>query len=112
MAPYRVSNLNSETSLGFTPISLRQSSNKPTQSPKVPIFNIEAMRSLPYTLTQWLFCHRYVSGSTHRKNLTIRPVALFCFEGCRTLLHIGIQTFFGVFTLEKYLLVLALERQR
>src|SRR5437660_686464 len=41
--PYSVSNLKALTSLLLTPISLRHSSNSPTQSPKVPILKVEAI---------------------------------------------------------------------
>src|SRR5437660_12774212 len=44
--PYSVSNLKALTSLLLTPISLRHSSNSPTQSPKVPILKVEAILPL------------------------------------------------------------------
>src|SRR6185369_4785406 len=107
MAPYRVSKLKLAISSWLTPISLRQSSKSPTQSLKVPIFatlpGITPLHLAPAS------CR--LSGG----HLALRRDAadtLFRLENCRPLLHVRRQTFFGVLTQEKQLLILAFHRQR
>src|SRR6266700_2541447 len=109
MAPKRVSKLKLAISSRLTPISLRQSSKRPTQSLKVPIF-----ATLPGINSQ-------ICGAT---GVPARPVIarartpvpprsrLLCLKFRRPFLHVRRQTFFGIFALEEQLLVFAFYGQR
>src|SRR6266568_179596 len=113
MAPKRVSKLKLAISSRLTPISLRQSSNRPTQSLKVPIF-----ATLP-GISQNLFT---TEGTEEHRGKLIQPLCSsvpsvvdafsFRLELRRTLLHVCRQAFFCILALEKQLLVFPLDSKR
>src|ERR1700730_16845285 len=125
IAPKSVSNLKLAISSWLTPISLRQSSNRPTQSLNVPIFaTLPGIRPQPFPCSAGLMAPGIPSTALRASLPAVlrscrlngdrgdASAALLCLERCRTLLHVRRQTFLGVFALEQQLLIFALQGQR
>src|SRR5215469_5158704 len=108
IAPNRVSNLKLEISSRSTPISFLHSSNRPTQSLKVPIF--ATLPGISESLSRG-GPRRTYGPRPHRIEAPRAQRSLFGLEFCRPLLDVSLQTFLGVFTLKQQLLILAFQGQ-
>src|SRR5450432_3206279 len=109
MAPKSVSNLKLAISSWFTPISLRQSSKRPIQSLKVPIFatlpGIKALSIQHSAFSQF----RFLAAQTASHGLSADCLLRFKLRG--PFLYIRGQALFCVFALEEDLLIFALDGQ-
>src|SRR5208337_4368422 len=110
IAPYSVSKWKASMSSVLTPISLRQSLNRPIQSLKVPIFaTFPGIKSTSNSSKHFVVPSIRPSFARLDGQECPSPHELFCFEHRRPLFHVCGQAFLCVFTLEEQLLILAFD---